>query len=170
MGGERLQRGAQLRGDAAAPTAKSPRAAKCERGSLQRRDRRVLGRLEPGANPGTGERVTKVSIARQFAADLLDDLLDEEIAEIDPGEALLAIRDRIERRDARLVRRDIRALVGEERRDRVGDRRGQRDFDEDQRLVDQRSDGKTRSSAGRPDRCAAADRPSRRSRAPPRSG
>ena len=40
----------------------------------------------------------KVSISGELAADLLDHLLDEEVAEIDPGEALLAIGDRIERR------------------------------------------------------------------------
>src|SRR5208282_6410300 len=67
-----------------------------------------------------------------------DDLLDEEIAEGDAREALLAVRDRIESRRPRLVLSDMRPPLGEQRGDCGRWVHRQRDLDEDQRFVDQR--------------------------------
>ena len=94
--------------------------------------------LDPGAKPRNRRQRDEGLDARQFAANLLDDLLDEEIAEGDAGEALLAVRDRIEGGRPRLVPSDMRALLGEQRGDRGRRLDRQRDLDEDQRLVDQR--------------------------------
>ena len=112
----------------------------------------IFGRLEPGAESRNRRQSDESLDRRQLAADLLDHLLDEEVAEIDPRETLLAIGDRIERRHARLVRRDMRALFRKQRRNRRRRGERQRDFDEDQRLVDQpRMEERVASPVGRID-------------------
>jgi hypothetical protein len=67
---------------------------------------------------------------------LLDHLLDQEVAEGDAAQARLAIRDRIEHRRGRVGGLGDRSALRQEIGDRIGDLAGQRDFHEDQRLVD----------------------------------
>ena len=135
IGGERLERGAQLgRCGGRRP---SVLGRQLQRDSLHRRNCRIFGRLEPGAEARNRRKGDEGLDRRQLAADLLDHLLDEEVAEIDAGEATLAIGNGIERRNARLIRRDMRALFRQERRDRRGGAKRQRHLDEDQRLIDQ---------------------------------
>src|SRR4029077_1297142 len=109
VGGERLEHRAQARRNAGRRRPIVLRR-QLERGALHRRDRRIFGRLEPGAESWNRREGDETLDLRQLAADLLDHLLDEEIAEIDAREALLAIRDRIERSHARLVWRNMRTL------------------------------------------------------------
>ena len=99
---------------------------------------RIVGGLDPGAKAGDRREGDESLNSWQLSADFLHHLLDEKIAEADARQALLAIRDRIECRDPRLVLSDMGALLGEQRRDRVGRGQGQRHLDEDQRLVDHR--------------------------------
>ena len=98
----------------------------------------LRSRSSQRAKSGAGDSVTKVCMLRIVAADLLHHLLDQEAAERHAGEPALAVRDRIEHRRRRLVGRRVVALHREDRRDGVGNLAGQRDLDEDQRLVDQR--------------------------------
>ena len=73
-----------------------------------------------------------------LAADLLHHLLDQEVAERDPSEPALTVGDRIEHRRGRLAGFDRLAVYCEDWIDRAGNLAGQRDLDEDQRIVDQR--------------------------------
>ena len=107
-------------------------------GFRERLDRRIVRGLHPGPEGRDRRQRHEGFDARQFAPDLLDDLLDQEIAEAHAGEPLLAVRDRIEGRGARLVLRDMGSPLGEQRRDRRRRRQRQRDLDEDQRFVDER--------------------------------
>ena len=107
-----------------------------KRGALHGRDRRVVAGLEPSSKSRNRREGDEGFDQRQLAANLLEDLLDDEIAEADPGEPLLAIRDRIERRHASLLRRHMRAPWGEQGRNRRRRGQGQPDLDEDQRFVD----------------------------------
>jgi hypothetical protein len=50
----------------------------------------------------------------------------------------LGVGDRIEHRGAGTIDRNRRAVFGEQRRDRAGDRLGQRHLDENQGFIDQR--------------------------------
>ena len=76
---------------------------------------------------------------RHLAADFLDHLFDQEIAERHAGKPALAIRDGIEHRGTRLVRLDeVLPAAGEDRRDGAGYLALEGDLDEDQRLVHQR--------------------------------
>ncbi len=75
---------------------------------------------------------------RHLAADLLHHLLDQEVSERDACEPTLAIGDRIEYRRGRALHVEGVALDREDRLDRARDAAGERDLDEDERLVHQR--------------------------------
>ncbi|MEZ5858729.1 MAG: hypothetical protein R3D28_06955 [Geminicoccaceae bacterium] len=81
--------------------------------------------------------MTKVSSPGKVARQLLDHLLDEEMAEGDAAQALLAVGDRVEDRGRGLFRVERLALLGEDRPDGRGNLAGQRHLDEDQGVVDQ---------------------------------
>ena len=72
---------------------------------------------------------------RHRVLQILRHLLDQEGAEGDAGQALVAIGDRIEHRRLGVLRRQRRALRVEHRGDRGRDLRRQRHLDEDQRIV-----------------------------------
>ena len=97
---------------------------------------------------------------RILARDLLDHLLDQEIAERHAGKPALAVGDRIEHRGRRLVRLDRLALAP------TGSARSRREFRGSARPRRRSAarrpapDGRRRSSAGPADRCGGADRPS----------
>src|SRR5262249_38884120 len=75
----------------------------------------------------------------QFAADLLHDLLDQKAAERHAGKSALAIRNRIEHRDTRLVELDeLPPTTGKDRRDGTWKVALNGNFDENQGIVDQR--------------------------------
>ena len=103
----------------------------------QRLDRGIVAAFHPAPEARDGRQRHEGLDLRQFATDLLDHLLDQEIAEAHAGKALLAIRDRVEGRGAGLVLGDVGPPLGEQRRDRGRRRHRQRDLDEDQGLVDQ---------------------------------
>jgi hypothetical protein len=67
----------------------------------------------------------------------LHDLLDEEVAERHALQAGLAIADRVEHGRRSLFGRKDGAIFGEDVLDGARHLRCERDFDEDQRLVDQ---------------------------------
>src|SRR6185437_647713 len=96
-------------------------------------DRKLL--VEPAAETRAGRQRGESLETRQFGGEAVDDPLDEKIAEADAGQSLLAVRDRIE--DGGIGARRVaerRALV-EQRGDAFGNPAGQRDLDEDQRLI-----------------------------------
>ena len=125
-----------------APSGVSPAsiASTIRRASAPRIARGVLGALlaEPAREARNRRQSDEGLQPRQFAPQVLDHLLDEEIAETDAGEAGLRVGDRIEHRRRRRLGGERHAVGGQQRLDRFGNRPGQRDFDEDQRLVDQR--------------------------------
>src|SRR3984957_9384393 len=84
MGGERLEHRAELSRDAGSRPIALSRQFK--RGGPRAHDGGIFGRLEPGAESGSRRERDKRLDLRQLAADLLDHLLDEEVAEIDPRE------------------------------------------------------------------------------------
>ena len=146
-----------------------------ERGAIVRRrappnSRSCARGRASAAKSGAGDSVTKVCSRAILARNLLDHLLDQEVAERHAGEPALAIGDRIEHRRRRLVRRDRLALHRQDRRDRVRNLAGQRDLDEDQRLVDQRRMEERVAAPVRRIDAAAQIVPALGSRAPPRSG
>ena len=87
-----------------------------------------------------------------------------------PAQAALAVGDRVEDRGRRSSAGIGDALRGEQRRDGVRDLLGQRHLDEDQRLVDELRVEEGEAAPVRAARAGGADRPSRGSRARPRSG
>ena len=82
--------------------------------------------------------MTKVDSRGISASHLLDHLLDEEMAERDPGQPALAVGDRIECRRRRPLGVDPLAVGRQDRIDPRGNAAGERHLDEDQRLIDQR--------------------------------
>ena len=107
-----------------------------ERLPLRRGERAALDLGgQPGAEPGQrrerGEGLQVVDVAAQ----LVDDLLDELVAEVDAGEARLTRGDRVEDRGVDVVDRGVTLEeIGELRGEAVGDR----GLDEDDRFVGQR--------------------------------
>ena len=90
--------------------------------------------VEPDPETRNWRQGGKFSNAPDLGRELIDDALDQEAAETDPVETPLAVRDRVEDRRVRLVRLGL-AARREQNLDVVGDALGQRDLDEDQRLV-----------------------------------
>ena len=72
---------------------------------------------------------------RQFGRQRIDHPLDQEIAEADPDQPTLAVRDRIEDRGVGGLRVADRRRLVEQRVDIAGDPGDQRHLDKDQRLV-----------------------------------
>ncbi len=109
------------------------------RSAFGERDRGLVAPLavEPGAEAGHRRERHEGRELGEFAGDLLDHLLDQEIAEGDAAEALLAVRYGIEHRGLGVGRVQRLALLDEDRGDGVGNVAGQRHLDEDQRLVDE---------------------------------
>ena len=99
---------------------------------------RASSRLSHDAKPGAGDSVANVVSRGSSRGDLGRHLFDQEAAERDAGQPALAVRDRIEDRGGRALGRDGLAPRREDRRHRFGHLAGERDLDEDQRLVDQR--------------------------------
>ncbi len=100
--------------------------------------RNVGGALQPLHEARHRRQRHEIFQLRQFALQFLGHLLDQEAAEGNAGEAALGVGDRIEHRGAGALDRNRLAVLGEQRRDRAGDRFGQRHLDEDQGFVDQR--------------------------------
>ena len=94
--------------------------------------------VEPGAEARHRRERHEGLERRHLAAEVLDHLLDQEVAEGDAGQPLLAVRDRVEDRGRRLAGVGVPAFVGEDRVDRRRDGGGERHLDEDQRLVEER--------------------------------
>ena len=131
----------------------------------------LRSRSSQRAKSGTGDSVTKVVSLRILARNLLDHLLDQEVAERDAGKPALAVGDRIEHRR----RRPCPASSASRCSRRIGpiasgNLARQRDLDEDQRLVDQRRMEEGVAAPVRRIDAAAQIVPARGSRAPPRSG
>ena len=73
--------------------------------------------------------------AGQLALQVLDHLLDQEVAERDAAQPFLAVGDRVEHGGGRLIRRDRFAVLRQQRADGGRDFLRQRYLDEDQRLI-----------------------------------
>src|SRR5256885_8090568 len=86
----------------------------------------------------TLSRSHKTGKPRKFARNLLHPLLDQKPAEADTAQAALAVGDRIEHRRVRAFGRKRVAVIAEDRRDRSRNAVGERNLDEDQRLVIER--------------------------------
>ena len=84
---------------------------------------------------------------RHFTPQLVDDLLDEEVAERNSLQPGLAIRDRVEHGGGCALGVDRQPRRIEQGSDCVGDRTGQRHLDEDKGLADQRRMEKTEALA-----------------------
>ena len=104
------------------PAAAGSAAARCEPGPEARCRREGHERLQAG----------------QVAGQLLHHLLDQEVAEGDAAQALLAVADRVEDGRRRLLGGQHLPVLGQELLDRARDLAGERHLDEDQGLVDQR--------------------------------
>ena len=97
---------------------------------------------EPAPKPRYRRQGGKTLQLRKLRLELLDHLLDQEIAERHAAQAILAVGDRIENRG--VGARSLRScglfirLPCEQRRHRGGQPLHQRDFDEDQRLAGKR--------------------------------
>src|SRR6516165_7359836 len=72
-----------------------------------------------------------------FAAQILDNLLDQKIAESDAGKPALTIGNGIEDCGTRMIEGNRRPILDKQRCDCLGDGLRQGNFDEDQRLIDQ---------------------------------
>src|SRR5581483_4696523 len=112
--------------------------------TLEKRERAALLFLEqsvptllaqPAVEAGQRrERYERIQLG-QLALQILDHLLDQEIAEGDATQALLAVRDRIEHRGPGALGCDGRAIFREQGGDRPRHVARERDLDEDERLV-----------------------------------
>ena len=85
--------------------------------------------------PGIGDSVAKSRDVGQVARELLGDPLDQEVAEADAGQPLLAVGDRIEDRRVGALGVARLGLGVEQALHVAGQAVDQRDLDEDQRLV-----------------------------------
>jgi hypothetical protein len=94
--------------------------------------------LKPGTEARRRREGDERLEARQVARELLHHLLDQEVAEGDAAQPLLAVADRVEDGRGRLLGCQHLPVFGQELLDRARDLAGQRHLDEDQRLVDQR--------------------------------
>ena len=137
MRGKRLQQRAQLaRRWSASRTISGSSSCLSELALLLGRTR--LGLLQPWHEARhRRQRDERVELG-QLAAQFLDHLLDQEIAERNAAEPALGVGDRIEHRGARALDRHRLPVHREQRRDRARNRLGQRHLDEDQRGVGQR--------------------------------
>ena len=102
---------ARLRGPAGmiGQIERSPRLAR-----KQRRGRVCAFAREPRSEAGRGRQRDEVLQARPFPAQILDDLLDQEIAETDALESALRVRDRIENGRRRGGRRERQSFGREQ--------------------------------------------------------
>ena len=147
-------------------------AVSAERSSSLDPARRLARALaaEPGGEVRHRRQRDEGREPRNLARNLLDHLLDQEVAERDAGQPALAVGDRIEHRRRGAIGFEPLALR------RPGSARsppGSRGSARPRRRSAARRpapDGRTRSSAGPADRCGGAGRSSRGSRAPPHSG
>ena len=108
-----------------------------EQRTLFLRNRNIRRALQPLHEARHRRQRDEILQPRQFALQFLGHLLDQEAAEGNAGEAALGVGDRIEHRGAGAVDRNRLAVLGEQRRDRAGNRFRQRHLDEDQGFVDQ---------------------------------
>ena len=111
----------------------------------------LLHRLQPAREPRHRRQRHEGLEALELLLEFIDHLLDQEIAEGNTPEAVLAVRDRIEhrRRRQRPIARLRRRGRGKQALDILRDMVRQCDFHEDQRLVDQRRMEKAEAAAVR---------------------
>ena len=100
----------------------------------------VIGALtvEPFGEVRCRRQRHKRADARDLAGNFLDHLLDQKMTEGHATQAALTIGDRIEHGGSGPPRLDRIAFVREDRRDGGWNGAGERHFDEDQRLVNER--------------------------------
>src|SRR6185312_481662 len=91
--------------------------------------------VEPGAEPGDRRQRRVIPDLRQLGGEIVDDALDQKIAQADAGEPTLAVRDRIEDGAVGGGRIAQRGRLVEQRLHVIRHALHQRDFDEDERLL-----------------------------------
>ncbi len=94
--------------------------------------------LQPAAEAGQRRQRDEGPQRGDFLLQIGGHLLDEEVAERDARQPLLAVGDGIEHRRRWLARVVHLAFFGQKLLNRAGDALAQRDLHEDQRLIDQR--------------------------------
>ena len=126
----------------------------------RKRDRiRELG-AKPGDEAGHRRERHEGASCGSSRSQVLDHLLDQEVAERDAAQARLAVRDRVEHRGRRPLGGDRRAVGRKERTDRRGTSCGSAPPRRRSAAPPRAPGGRSRSSAGRPARAAGAGSPS----------